>query len=96
MRISQEQMKANQDIANKNHESSIKNLETQIDQLSRQFSASQNKGFEGSTKDNPGHGSCKAIHLRNRVVPSPEIVMKKCEGEPRNEGEEEKEDVESK
>ncbi|GAU10206.1 hypothetical protein TSUD_421460, partial [Trifolium subterraneum] len=42
MKISQNQMKANQDIANKNHEASIKSVETQIGQLSRQFSATQN------------------------------------------------------
>ncbi|CAJ2644746.1 unnamed protein product [Trifolium pratense] len=30
-----------------------------------------------STKDNPRNESCKAINLRNRVVPSPEIVTKK-------------------
>jgi hypothetical protein len=70
-------MKANQDIANKNHEASIKNLENQVGQLSRQFSATQNNGFEGSTKDNPGHESCKAIKLRSRVVPSPEVMTKK-------------------
>jgi hypothetical protein len=77
MKISQDQMKANQDIANKNHEASIKNLENQVGQLSRQFSATQNNGFEGSTKDNPGHESCKAIKLRSRVVPSPEVMTKK-------------------
>ncbi|XP_045831120.1 uncharacterized protein LOC123922450 [Trifolium pratense] len=77
MKVSQDQMKTNQDIANKNHEASIKNLETQVGQLSRQFAATQNNGFEGSTKDNPRNESCKAINLRNRVVPSPEIVTKK-------------------
>jgi hypothetical protein len=77
MKVSQDQMKANQDIANKNLEASIKNLETQMGQLSRQFAATQNNGFEGSTKDNPGHESCKAINLRNRVVPSPEALTKK-------------------
>ncbi|GAU30099.1 hypothetical protein TSUD_55830 [Trifolium subterraneum] len=84
MRISQDQLKAtqtqmqaNQDIANKNTEASIKNLETQIGQLSRQFPATQNKGFEGSTKDNPRNESCMAINLRSREVPSPEVVSKK-------------------
>jgi hypothetical protein len=70
-------MKANQEVANKNTEASIKNLETQIGQLSRQFAASQNNGFEGSTKDNPRNENCKAITLRSRVVPSPEVVPKK-------------------
>jgi hypothetical protein len=74
MKISQKQMKADQDVANKNHEASIKTLETQIGQLSRQFSATQNNGFEGSTKDNPRNESCKAINLRSRVIPSPEVV----------------------
>ncbi|XP_045822039.1 uncharacterized protein LOC123914922 [Trifolium pratense] len=77
MKISQDQLKANQDIANKNHEASIKNLENQMGQLSRQFSATQNNGFEGSTKDNPRNETCKAINLRSRVVPSPEVEMKK-------------------
>ncbi|MCI01307.1 hypothetical protein A2U01_0022332, partial [Trifolium medium] len=82
-----------QDIANKNHEASIKNLETQIGQLSRQFVASQNNGFEGSTKDNPRNENCKAIKLRSRVVPSPEVVTKK-KSEPSDEGVKEKRDVE--
>ncbi|XP_045802421.1 uncharacterized protein LOC123896006 [Trifolium pratense] len=81
MKISQDQMKANQDIANKNHEASIKNLENQMGQLSRQFSATQNNGFEGSTKDNPRNETCKAINLRSRVVPSPEVEMKKKKNE---------------
>jgi hypothetical protein len=85
-------MKANQDIANKNHEASIKNLENQVGQLSRQFSATQNNGFEGSTKDNPGHESCKAIKLRSRIVPSLEVETKK-KSESNVEKEEEK-DVE--
>ncbi|GAU41492.1 hypothetical protein TSUD_13740 [Trifolium subterraneum] len=84
------------DIANKNHEVSIKSLETQIGQLSRQFSATQNKGFEGSTKDNPRNESCMAINLRSREVPSPEVVTKKKselkdEGVNENEGKVEKE-----
>ncbi|GAU38817.1 hypothetical protein TSUD_163920 [Trifolium subterraneum] len=96
MKISQKQMKANQDIANKNHEASIKSVETQIGQLSRQFSATQNKGFEGSTKDNPRNESCMAINLRSREVPSPEVVTKKKsdlkdEGVNESEGEVEKE-----
>jgi hypothetical protein len=77
VKISQDQMKANQEVANKNTEASIKNLETQIGQLSRQFAASQNNGFEGSTKDNPRNENCKAITLRSRVVPSPEVVPTK-------------------
>ncbi|GAU15420.1 hypothetical protein TSUD_44570 [Trifolium subterraneum] len=77
LKANQEQMKANQDIANKNHEASIKSVETQIGQLSRQFSATKNKGFEGSTKDNPRNESCMAINLRSREVPSPEVVTKK-------------------
>ncbi|GAU21459.1 hypothetical protein TSUD_32900 [Trifolium subterraneum] len=96
MKISQNQMKVNQDVANKNHEASIKTLETQIGQLSRQFSATQNKGFEGSTKDNPRNESCMAINLRSREVPSPEVVIKKKselkdEGVNKSEGEVEKE-----
>ncbi|CAJ2669261.1 unnamed protein product [Trifolium pratense] len=93
MKVSQDQMKANQDIANKNHEASIKNLETQVGQLSRQFAVTQNNGFEGSTKDNPRNESCKAINLRNRVVPSPEIVTKK-KSESSVEGVKEKNNVE--
>ncbi|GAU44803.1 hypothetical protein TSUD_291960 [Trifolium subterraneum] len=77
LKVNQEQMKANQDVANKNHEASIKSLETQIGQLSRQFSATQNKGFEGSTRDNPKNESCMTINLRSREVPSPEVVSKK-------------------
>ncbi|GAU24617.1 hypothetical protein TSUD_289800 [Trifolium subterraneum] len=85
LKANQEQMKANQDIANKNHEASIKSVETQIGQLSRQFAATQNKGFEGSTKDNPRNESCMAINLRSREVPSLEVVSKK-KGELRDEG----------
>ncbi|GAU10453.1 hypothetical protein TSUD_419230, partial [Trifolium subterraneum] len=96
IKISQNQMKANQDVANKNHEASIKTLETQIGQLSRQLSATQNKGFEGSTIDNPRNESCMAINLRSREVPSPEVVTKKKsgskdEGVNESEGEVEKE-----
>ncbi|GAU45321.1 hypothetical protein TSUD_84380, partial [Trifolium subterraneum] len=96
MKGNQEQMKVNQDIANKNHEASIKSVETQIGQLSRQFAATQNKGFEGSTKDNPRNESCMAINLRSREVPSPEVVIKKKselkdEGVNESEGEVEKE-----
>ncbi|GAU52029.1 hypothetical protein TSUD_418570 [Trifolium subterraneum] len=96
LKANQEQMKANQDIANKNHEASIKSVETQIGQLSRQFSATQNKGFEGSTKDNPRNESCMAINLRSREVPSPEVLTKKKselkdEGVNESEGEVEKE-----
>ncbi|GAU40459.1 hypothetical protein TSUD_134610 [Trifolium subterraneum] len=90
LKANQEQMKANQDVANKNHEASIKSVETQIGQLSRQFAATQNKGFEGSTKDNPRNESCMAINLRSRKVPSPEVVSKK-KGELRDEGVEERE-----
>ncbi|GAU51545.1 hypothetical protein TSUD_414080 [Trifolium subterraneum] len=68
LKANQKQMKANQDIANKNHEASIKSVETQIGQLSRQFSGTQNKGFEGSPKDNPRNESCMAINLRSREV----------------------------
>ncbi|CAJ2639773.1 unnamed protein product [Trifolium pratense] len=57
------------------------------------FAATQNNGFEGSTKDNPGHESCKAINLRSRVVPSPEVVTKK-KIESTVEGVNEKNDVE--
>ncbi|GAU31161.1 hypothetical protein TSUD_315860 [Trifolium subterraneum] len=85
LKANQEQMKVNQDIANKNHEASIKSVETQIGQLSRQFAATQNKGFEGSTKDNPRNESCMAINLRSREIPSPEVVSKK-KGELRDEG----------
>ncbi|CAJ2653874.1 unnamed protein product [Trifolium pratense] len=53
----------------------------------------QNNGFEGSTKDNPGHESCKAINLRSRVVPSPEVVTKK-KSETSVEKEKEKSNVE--
>ncbi|KAK2428208.1 hypothetical protein QL285_026743 [Trifolium repens] len=77
LKATQTQMQANQDIANKNTEASIKNLETQIGQLSRQFSASQNNGFDGTPKNNPRNENCKAITLRNKVVPSPEVVEKK-------------------
>ncbi|GAU38093.1 hypothetical protein TSUD_318870 [Trifolium subterraneum] len=96
MKISQNQMKANQDVANKNHEASIKTLETQIGHLSRQLAATQNKGFEGSTKDNPRNESCMAINLRSREVPSPEVLIKKKselkdEGVNKSEGEVEKE-----
>ncbi|GAU49183.1 hypothetical protein TSUD_133780 [Trifolium subterraneum] len=77
LKANQEQMRANQDIANKNHEASIKSVETQICQLSRHFSATQNKGLEGSTKDNPRNESCMAINLRSREVPSTEVVTKK-------------------
>ncbi|GAU10626.1 hypothetical protein TSUD_421080, partial [Trifolium subterraneum] len=96
IKISQNQMKANQDVSNKNHEASIKTLETQIGQLSRQLAATQNKGFEGSTKDNPRNESCMAINLRSREVPSPEVVIKKKselkdEGVNKSEGEVEKE-----
>ncbi|CAJ2663002.1 unnamed protein product [Trifolium pratense] len=56
-------------------------------------SSTQNNGFEGSTKDNPGHESCKAINLRNRVVPSPEVVTKK-KSESNSEREKEKNNVE--
>ncbi|GAU46577.1 hypothetical protein TSUD_402660 [Trifolium subterraneum] len=52
-------------------------IKTQIGQLSRQFSASQNNGFDGTPKNNPRNENCKAINLRNRVVPSPEVVEKK-------------------
>ncbi|XP_045809752.1 uncharacterized protein LOC123904106 [Trifolium pratense] len=68
MKVSQDQMKANQDIANKNHEASIKNLETQVGQLSRQFAATQNNGFESSTKDNPRNESCKLVEKRGKGV----------------------------
>jgi hypothetical protein len=95
MKATQDQMQANQDIANKNHEASITNLETQIGQLSRQFSASQNNGFGGSPKDNPRNETCNAINLRNRIVLSPEVVIKK-KVEPSDEGVQAKEDVESK
>ncbi|CAJ2652694.1 unnamed protein product [Trifolium pratense] len=57
------------------------------------FAATQNNGFEGSTKDNPGHESCKAINLRSRVVPSPEVVTKK-KSESTVEGVNKKNDVE--
>ncbi|KAK2435247.1 hypothetical protein QL285_020322 [Trifolium repens] len=77
LKATQTQMQANQDIANKNTEASIKNLETQIGQLSRQLSASQNNGFDGTPKTNPRNENCKVITLRNRVVPSPEVVEKK-------------------
>ncbi|GAU31493.1 hypothetical protein TSUD_332680 [Trifolium subterraneum] len=84
MRISQEQLKAtqaqmqaNQDMANKHTEASIKNLETQIGQLSKQFSASQNNGFDGTPKNNPRNENCMVINLRSREVPSPEVVTKK-------------------
>jgi hypothetical protein len=85
MKISQDQREKNQDLANKNHEASIKNLETQIGQLSRQFSAAQNNGFEGSTKNNPRNETCNAINLRSGEVPSSEVVMKK-KREPSGEG----------
>jgi hypothetical protein len=85
MKISQDQREKNQDLANKNHEASIRNLETQIGQLSRQFSAAQNNGFEGSTKNNPRNETCNAINLRSGVVPSSEVVMKK-KREPSGEG----------
>jgi hypothetical protein len=76
MKVSQDQLKLSQEISNKNQEASIKNLETQIGQLSRQFSASQNQGFEGNTKDNPRKEQVNAITLRSRVVPTPEEVAK--------------------
>ncbi|MCI76629.1 hypothetical protein A2U01_0097899, partial [Trifolium medium] len=62
-------------------------------QLSRQFAATQNNSFEGSTRDNPGHESCKTINLRSRVVPSPEVPTKKTK-ESSDEGVKEKIDVE--
>ncbi|GAU32930.1 hypothetical protein TSUD_152910 [Trifolium subterraneum] len=93
IKISQNQMKADQDVANKNHEAFIKTLETQIGQLSRQFSATQNNGFEESTKDNPRNASCKAINLRSRVVPSPEVVSRQI-NKYSNEGVKEKGEVE--
>ncbi|GAU51890.1 hypothetical protein TSUD_416750, partial [Trifolium subterraneum] len=77
LKATQIQMQANENIANKNTEVSIKNLETQIGQLSRQFSASQNNGFDGTPKNNPRNASCMAINLRSREVPSPEVVSKK-------------------
>ncbi|CAJ2674991.1 unnamed protein product [Trifolium pratense] len=49
--------------------------------------------IKGSTKDNPGHESCKAINLRSRVVPSPEVVTKK-KSESSVEKEKEKNNVE--
>jgi hypothetical protein len=53
MKVSQDQLKLSQEISNKNQEASIKNLETQIGQLSREFAASHQQGFEGHTTDNP-------------------------------------------
>ncbi|GAU30407.1 hypothetical protein TSUD_364530 [Trifolium subterraneum] len=81
MKVTQYQMKASQDVANKNHEASIKTLETQIGQLSRQFAATQNNDFEGSTKDNPRNEICMDINLRSRVVPSPEDREKNIESD---------------
>ncbi|MCI03303.1 hypothetical protein A2U01_0024340, partial [Trifolium medium] len=69
-----EAMKSSQKTSNKNHEASIKNLEVQMGQLSRQFSTLQTSGgFGGNTKDNPKNENCKAINLRSRVVPNPEV-----------------------
>jgi hypothetical protein len=93
IKISQDQMKVKQDVANKNREASITKLETQIGQLSRKFAATQNNGFGGSPKDNPRNESCKAITLRNRVVPSPEVAPKKKN---ESEGEVEKKKCENK
>jgi hypothetical protein len=76
MKVSQDQLKLSQEISNKNQEASIKNLETRIGQLSRQFSASHQQWFEGHTTDNPRKEQCKVITLRNRVVPTPEVVVK--------------------
>ena len=44
----------------------------QVGQLSRQTGAeaSSNVGFIGNIIDNPKNEMCKAIELRNRVVPS--------------------------
>ncbi|GAU28118.1 hypothetical protein TSUD_295550 [Trifolium subterraneum] len=44
------------------------------------FAATQNKGFEGSTKDNPTNESCMAINLRSREVPSSEVVARRRKG----------------
>ncbi|CAJ2668475.1 unnamed protein product [Trifolium pratense] len=61
--------------------------------MMNELRTTQNNGFEGSTKDNPGHESCKAINLRSRVVPSPEVVTKK-KSETSVEEEKEKNNVE--
>ncbi|CAJ2669753.1 unnamed protein product [Trifolium pratense] len=61
--------------------------------MMNELRTTQNNGFEGSTKDNPGHESCKAINLRSRVVPSPEVVTKK-KSESSVEKEKEKNNVE--
>ncbi|MCI18432.1 hypothetical protein A2U01_0039586, partial [Trifolium medium] len=88
-----EAMKTSQETSNKNQEALIKNLEVQMGQLSRQFSNLQGSGgFGGNTQDNPKNESCKAINLRNRVVPSPEVreSSRKKENKKESEGEVEK------
>ncbi|GAU39222.1 hypothetical protein TSUD_396690 [Trifolium subterraneum] len=71
MKTNHEDMKASQERANRNHEASIKNLETQMGQLSRKFASSSSGNFEGNTCDDPRKEHCNAIHLRNRVIPTP-------------------------
>ncbi|GAU21678.1 hypothetical protein TSUD_242500 [Trifolium subterraneum] len=75
MKISQNQLKANQEQMKANQD----------------FAATQNNGFEGSTKDNPRNESCMAINLRSREVPSPEVVSKKKIAKKKGKGVEEKE-----
>jgi hypothetical protein len=70
-------------ISNKNQQAFNKTLENQMCQLSKQVSSLQNQsGFGGNTTDNPRNENAKAINLRSRVVPSPEVVEK-----PRNKSE---------
>lgn len=72
-------MNKNQYTMNKNTEASIKKLEMQIGQLSRQMEAlaSKNGGFVRNTIYNPKNESCKAIELRNKVVPSSQKIIGK-------------------
>ncbi|GAU40179.1 hypothetical protein TSUD_374870 [Trifolium subterraneum] len=90
------ELNASQQTMQKHNDSSIKNLETQMGQLSRQFSEILSQGsFGGNTKDNPRNESCKAITLRNREVPSPEVSesSKKRKKKKVQEGVVEKEDL---
>lgn len=69
-------MAKSQDTMRKNTEASIKNLDMQISQLSRQVATkvSSSGEFVGNMVDNPKNESCKAIELRNRVIPSNQKV----------------------
>ncbi|CAJ2638201.1 unnamed protein product [Trifolium pratense] len=68
-------------------------MNSQMATMLKHFTNTPNSQAQGSTKDNPGHESCKAINLRSRVVPSPEVVTKK-KSESSVEKEKEKNNVE--